>query len=94
MTKPVYVEIFIIGNEILNGEILDTNTQWLCHEIHRLGGQVVRTTVLRDDLETIAGELRAALNRRPEVILTSGGLGPTADDLTLAAVAEGAGVPV
>jgi nicotinamide-nucleotide amidase len=92
MTETVTVEIFIIGNEILNGEIQDTNTRWLCREIHRLGGRVVRATVLGDDLEAVSAELQAAMGRGSRVVFTAGGLGPTADDLTLAAVARGAGV--
>lgn len=92
MAEPVSVEIFIIGNEILIGDIQDTNTHWLCKEIDRLGGHVARATVLRDIEGVIASELQAALGRGVDVIITSGGLGPTADDLTLAAVARGAGV--
>ena len=88
MSKPVIVEIFIIGNEILIGDIQDTNTNWLCREINGLGGFVSRATVLRDDPEMIAAEIRAAMERGPNVIFTSGGLGPTADDLTLAAGAR------
>lgn len=91
MKQPVTVEIFIIGNEILNGEIQDTNTHWLCREITALGGRVNRETALRDDLEVIAEELKAAMDRGTDVIFTSGGLGPTADDLTLAAVARSVG---
>ncbi|MCM2356675.1 MAG: competence/damage-inducible protein A [Geobacteraceae bacterium] len=92
MSEPVVVEIFIIGNEILIGDIQDTNTHWLCKEINSLGGYVARVTLLRDVAETIAAELHAALGRGARVIITSGGLGPTADDLTLAAVARGAAV--
>ncbi len=92
MAEPVCVEIFIIGNEILIGDIQDTNTNWLCTEINRLGGHVARATVLRDIDAVIASELQTALRRGARVIITSGGLGPTADDLTLAAVARGAGV--
>ena len=88
MKETVTAEIFIIGNEILNGEIQDTNTHWLCKEITGMGGQISRGTVLRDDLDCIARELRAAMDRGAKVIFTSGGLGPTADDLTLAAVAQ------
>lgn len=91
MSRSVPVEIFIIGNEILNGEIQDTNTHWLCREITILGGQIVRGTALRDDLYVIAAALNAALERGSRIIFTSGGLGPTADDLTLAAVARCAG---
>jgi len=94
MTVPVCVEIFIIGNEILIGEIQDTNTHWLCREINGMGGCVARVVVLRDEEQVIASELKNALARGVEVIITSGGLGPTADDLTLAAVARGAGVPL
>ncbi len=92
MSEPACVEIFIIGNEILIGDIQDTNTHWLCKEINELGGQVVRATVMRDISEVIAAEMQAALLRGADVIITSGGLGPTADDLTLAAVALGVGV--
>jgi molybdenum cofactor synthesis domain-containing protein len=88
MQEPVTVEVFIIGNEILNGDIQDTNSHWLCKEITAMGGLVVRQTALRDDLEGIATALRAALDRGTRIVMTSGGLGPTADDLTLAAVAR------
>lgn len=91
MKEQATVEIFIIGNEILNGEIQDTNTHWLCREITTLGGHVARGTSLRDDLDVVTTELRAALDRGARVIFTSGGLGPTADDLTLAAVAKSVG---
>jgi nicotinamide-nucleotide amidase len=91
MTGQVTVELFIIGNELLIGEIQDTNTHWLCHELHRIGGKVTRVTLLRDELDIIADELQAALQRGPQVIITSGGLGPTVDDLTLTALAAGTG---
>ena len=94
MSEQVVVEIFVIGNEILAGDILDTNTNWLCKEIGNLGGYVARTATLRDDAGTIATEIRAALGRGTDVIFTSGGLGPTVDDLTLAGVAQGVGVKI
>jgi len=92
MSTPVTVELFVIGNEILIGDIQDTNTHWLCNQIHSLGGRVERVTVLRDIEEIISAEIQAALVRGADLIITSGGLGPTADDLTLAAVARGAGL--
>ncbi len=91
MHEPVTAELFIIGNEILNGEIQDTNSHWLCREITAMGGRVVRQTALRDELEVISAALKAAMERGTRVIFTSGGLGPTADDLTLAAVAASTG---
>ena len=92
MTYSAIVEILVIGNEILVGDIQDTNTGWLCRLINSRGGHVSRGTLLRDDIDVIAAEVRLALGRGPDVIFTSGGLGPTADDLTVAAVSEGAGL--
>ncbi len=86
------VEIVSAGNEILIGDVLDTNTNWLCTRVTSLGGLVRRTTMLRDDVETIADEIRRCLERRPALVFTVGGLGPTADDRTLEGVARGLGV--
>jgi molybdenum cofactor synthesis domain-containing protein len=94
MTYSAIVEILVIGNEILIGDIQDTNTSWLCRLVNSRGGHVARATMLRDDLDEVAAEVRLALGRGADVIFTSGGLGPTADDLTLAAVAAGAGRPL
>ena len=92
MKRQVTVEILCIGNEILIGEIQDANTAWLCREVFRRGGFVTRVTMLRDLKDEIAESVRSAIERRVAVVFTSGGLGPTADDLTLSAVAAGAGV--
>jgi molybdenum cofactor synthesis domain-containing protein len=94
MSKSITVEIIAIGNEILIGDVQDTNTHWLCKEITGLGGHVRRGNLLRDDPQAIADEVRAALDRNTEVVFTTGGLGPTGDDLTLAAVAQGIDVAV
>lgn len=91
MAKRITVEIIAIGNEILIGDVQDTNTHWLCKEITDLGGHVRRGSLLCDEPEAIAAEVRAALDRGADVVFTTGGLGPTADDLTLAAVARGIG---
>jgi len=88
------VEIVSAGNEVLLGDVLDTNTNWLCVRITGLGGHVRRTVMLRDEVDVIAQELRAAIARRPALIFTVGGLGPTTDDLTLAGVAAALGVPL
>ena len=88
------VEIVSAGNEVLSGDVLDTNSNWLSRRITGLGGHVRRTVMLRDEVDTIAQELRAAHARRPALIFTVGGLGPTTDDLTLAAVAQAFGRPL
>lgn len=92
MSAPVTVEILVVGNELLRGEILDTNTHWLCRLINSRGGQVTRVTLLPDIEAEVAEAVRSAIARDAGVVFTSGGLGPTDDDLTLAAVAKGAGV--
>jgi nicotinamide-nucleotide amidase len=88
------VEIVSAGNEVLLGDVLDTNSNWLSRRVTGLGGHVRRTAMLRDEVDTIAAELRAAHARRPALIFTVGGLGPTTDDLTLAAVAQAFGRPL
>jgi molybdenum cofactor synthesis domain-containing protein len=88
------VEILAAGDEVLNGDVLDTNTHELCVLVTGLGGRVSRTTTVRDDVETIAHEIRAALARRPALLFTVGGLGPTDDDRTLEGVARGAARPL
>ena len=88
------VEIVSAGNEVLLGDVLDTNTNWLCTRVTGLGGHVRRTVMLRDEVETIAAELRGAIGRRPALVFTVGGLGPTTDDLTLLGVAAALDVPL
>jgi nicotinamide-nucleotide amidase len=83
------VEILAAGDEVLNGDVLDTNTHELCVLVTGLGGRVRRTVTVRDDVESIGGEVRAALARRPALLFTVGGLGPTSDDRTLEGVALG-----
>ncbi len=85
--RETTVELLIIGNEVLAGDVLDTNSHWLCQQIAARGARVMRITVLPDVIETVAEALRDALARHPALIVTCGGLGPTVDDLTTAAVA-------
>ena len=85
------IEIVAAGNEVLLGDVLDTNSNWLCRRVTALGGQVRRCVLVRDEVEAIADELRAALARRPQLVFTVGGLGPTEDDLTLRGVALATG---
>jgi nicotinamide-nucleotide amidase len=87
-------EIIAIGNELLLGDVLDTNTNWLCKRITGLGGQVTRAALVRDEHAAIVAEIRCALDRAPDLIITTGGLGPTGDDITMEAVAEATGHPI
>jgi len=89
MRKAANVEIIIVGNEILTGDIADTNTNWLCRLVHGRGGTVTRVTVVPDVLGVVAEAIRETVSRKVDILFTSGGLGPTSDDLTLQAVAAG-----
>jgi len=91
-TATPIVEVLSAGNEVLIGDVLDTNTNWLCARVTGLGGLVRRTVMLRDDVEAIGAELRGCLERSPALLFTVGGLGPTSDDRTLQGVARGLGV--
>lgn len=90
MQTPI-IEILVIGNEVLAGDVLDSNSHWLCQQVTARGGQVRRITVLRDDPEEIKDGLLGTLLRHPDLVLTCGGLGPTQDDLTVSAVGEALG---
>jgi len=90
----VEVEIIAIGNELLLGDVLDTNSNWLCKRVTGLGGRVRRVVMIGDDLKAIAIEIRDGLARKSDLLITIGGLGPTDDDITLKALAEATGHPL
>lgn len=90
----VPVEIMVIGDEILLGLVQDTNSSYLCRVLRAFDARATRVTAVGDEPPLITGEIRAALDRRTEVVFTCGGLGPTDDDLTLEAVAVAAGRPL
>ena len=84
-------EIITIGTEILLGQILDTNTQYLAQRLAEIGINVRYKTCVGDNLEDIVSAINIATSRC-DVVITTGGLGPTLDDLTREAVAKSAGV--
>lgn len=83
----MHAEIIAIGSELTCGSKLDTNSQWLSRELESLGWTVTRHTTLSDDMNAIVNEFRAA-SERARVVLITGGLGPTLDDITRDALAE------
>ena len=83
-------EIITIGTEILLGEIVDTNTRYLAINLKDAGIDLYRTVTVGDNIARIAGAIREAL-QRADIIITTGGLGPTIDDPTRQAVAEAVG---
>jgi len=82
--------ILIIGNEILSGKIVDTNSPYLCQELRELGVDVERILTIPDLTEVIASEVRA-MSQSYDFVFTSGGIGPTHDDLTIEGVAAAFG---
>jgi molybdenum cofactor synthesis domain-containing protein len=85
--------ILLIGNEILSGKVTDENASYLTRELRALGVTVGRIEVIPDDAADIATTVRL-LSSRFDLLFTSGGVGPTHDDVTLAAVAAAFDMPV
>jgi nicotinamide-nucleotide amidase len=83
--------VLLTGDELLDGRTRDTNGAFLTAQLTREGVQVVRLVALPDDLATLAGAVGDALAVEPAVVVVSGGLGTTHDDLTAAALAEATG---
>lgn len=90
---PKTAGIILVGNEILSGKIVDANASYLCHELRGLGVEVRRISVIPDEVELIAAEV-ARFSGDYDVVFTSGGVGPTQDDVTIEGVARAAGVRV
>ncbi len=80
-------EIITIGNELTEGRISDTNAKWLAERMTMAGFTVSRISSVRDDRETLAGVIREA-SGRSDIVILSGGLGPTTDDVTKGALCD------
>jgi len=83
----------VIGNEILSGKITDTNSPFLARELNFLGIRLERLFTIPDDFALI-GQVVREFSDAFTWVFTSGGIGPTHDDLTIPAIAAGFGVPV
>ena len=86
MTKTL-AEILTIGDEILYGQLLDTNSQWLSAKLDEIGIKTIRKTTVSDERSEILTAFREA-EQRANIVLITGGLGPTNDDLTKPCLAE------
>ena len=82
--------IVVIGNEILSGKVVDTNSSFLARELRRIGVDLRRIAVIPDDLDDIATTVRR-FHERFDFVFTSGGVGPTHDDVTIEGVARAFG---
>jgi molybdenum cofactor synthesis domain-containing protein len=86
-TGPLHVELISVGRELLRGQVPDKNARTIAEFITRRGGLVHRMTIVDDNIRPITEALQEALGRNPHLVITSGGLGPAIDDLTLSGVA-------
>jgi molybdenum cofactor synthesis domain-containing protein len=82
--------IVVIGNEVLSGKVTDVNSPYLCRELRSLGVDVDRILTIPDVIETIAHDV-LAMSKAYDFVFTSGGIGPTHDDLTMDGVARAFG---
>jgi molybdenum cofactor synthesis domain-containing protein len=90
---PHTAGIILIGNEILSGKVVDANASYLCRELRMLGVEVRKISVIPDEVDLIAPEV-AEHSRTFDIVFTSGGVGPTHDDVTIEGVARALGVKV
>ncbi|WP_457750820.1 molybdopterin-binding protein [Thermococcus sp.] len=87
----MFAEILTIGDELLTGNTVDSNSTFIAEKLTSRGYWVRRKTTVGDDIEEIKTVVQEILSRKPEVLVISGGLGPTHDDVTMLAVAEALG---
>ena len=85
--------IVIIGNEVLSGKTQDINSHFFCTELRQLGVEVQKISTIQDEIPLIGKEV-AEFSQRFDFVFTSGGIGPTHDDVTIEGIAHGFGVKV
>jgi nicotinamide-nucleotide amidase len=90
MRKPLQTEIITIGNEVISGHIIDSNAALLSDAVFSEGAQIMKIVSVGGDVDAIAEALQEAMTRA-DLILVTGGLGPTPDDLTTEAAAQALG---
>jgi molybdenum cofactor synthesis domain-containing protein len=93
MARDTTAALVVVGNEILSGKVADSNSTFLAQQLRGLGVSLQRIVVVPDEVEVIAEAVRA-LAPTVDVLFTSGGVGPTHDDVTIEGIARGLGVKV
>ncbi len=88
------VELICFGNELLIGKTVNTNANWLGKRIMMLGATLTRITSVSDSIQDMSMVVNEALSRKPDVIITTGGMGTTFDDIALAAIAKSVDKPL
>ncbi|HSD09500.1 MAG TPA: competence/damage-inducible protein A [Candidatus Binatia bacterium] len=90
MARERTAALIVIGNEILSGKVVDTNSPFLAEQLRGLGVSLRRIVVIPDEVDVIADTVRS-IHPEFEVVFTSGGVGPTHDDVTISGIAAGLG---
>jgi nicotinamide-nucleotide amidase len=88
------IEVVATGDELIYGRILDTNSNWLAKRITEMGAELRRVTMVGDDYDDMRDALLGALDRDAEIIIFTGGLGPSEDDFTVDALGKALGKAV
>lgn len=89
--RGMRVRVLSIGYELLIGKVVNTNAAWLSAELTKRGHIVERIICIGDDEQTISSEIRGSVSGGVDAVITTGGLGPTFDDITARSVAKGLG---
>jgi len=87
MARTITAGAIVVGNEILSGKVADTNSPFLAKQLRAAGVSLDRIVVIADDIDVIAEAVRA-MSGSYDLVFTSGGVGPTHDDVTIAGVAK------
>jgi molybdenum cofactor synthesis domain-containing protein len=90
MPRDLLAAIIVIGNEILSGKVVDTNAPFLTRELRAIGVTLKRILTIPDEIDEIAAAVQE-FRPRYDVVFTSGGVGPTHDDVTMEGIAKGLG---
>ena len=89
MESESVIELFSIGTELTLGQIQDTNAYWIAQQTFQLGGTIRRISMLRDEFDEMKEAIQGSIERRQTgLIITTGGLGPTPDDITTKIIAD------
>ena len=92
-TTKLNVELLLTGNELMSGDVIDSNSAHIAQELGQLGLEVTRRVTVKDDLNLLADEI-AQHTKRADMLIINGGLGPTVDDMTAQALAMAANVEI